>query len=258
MQRQPRNKQGMLNEERGRPPLPGRGLSSALEAPGLGSWGQGWSRAGIPREGSFGTLVLRVGTTEGPTARPGCPFPGLAPVPGVLPPPRQRPSDMFSGWFRVGSQQQGAWREAAREARAGAGQSPPDPAGLEEPGDAVTPAGPGRGRHWAGRSLRRPGVGRGSPSARRGPGGPFPNPPAGGPLAGRVAGWGTDAGAPRSPWQVSAKASLACLEGCGCILGAKVTEYPKSAAREFSWGPRLVAGSAFSTRVCVGEYKAQA
>lgn len=93
-----------------------------------------------------------------------------------------------------------------------------------------------------GRSLRRPSVGRGSPSLRRGPGGPFPNPPAGGPLAGGVAGWGADAGAPRSPWQVSAKASLACLEGCGCILGAKVMEYPKSAVTEFSWGPRLVAG----------------
>ena len=48
MQRQPRNKQGMLNEERGSPQIPAQGLSSALEAPGLGSWGQGWSRAGIP------------------------------------------------------------------------------------------------------------------------------------------------------------------------------------------------------------------
>ena len=48
IQRQPRNKQGMLNEERGSPQIPARGLSSALEAPGLGSWGQGWSRAGIP------------------------------------------------------------------------------------------------------------------------------------------------------------------------------------------------------------------
>ena len=36
-----------------------------------------------------------------------------------------------------------------------------------------------------------------------------------------------DAGAPRSPWQVNAKASLACLEECGCIRGAKVMEYPK-------------------------------
>lgn len=182
-----------------------------------------------------------MGTTEGPTARPGCPFPGLASV-GVLPASQTAPlrhvQRLVPGGFPVAGGLAGSGQRSEGGSRA---ESPGPPQALRSPGTVLSrPAweGPALG----GRSLRRPSVGRGSPSLRRGPGGPFPNPPAGGPLAGGVAGWGADAGAPRSPWQVSAKASLACLEGCGCILGAKVMEYPKSAVTEFSWGPRLVAG----------------
>lgn len=168
MRRQPRNKQGMLHEERGRPQLPGRGLSSALEAPGLGSWGQGWSRAGIPRGGSFGTLALRVGTTERPTDHPGCPFPGLAPVPGVLPASQTAPLRHVQRLVPGGFPAAGGLAGSGQRSQGGSRAESPDPAGLEEPGDAVTLAGPGRGRHWAGRSLRRPCAGRGSPSVRRG------------------------------------------------------------------------------------------
>uniref|UniRef100_A0A4W2G9J7 NADH-cytochrome b5 reductase 2 n=2 Tax=Bos indicus x Bos taurus TaxID=30522 RepID=A0A4W2G9J7_BOBOX len=141
-----------------------------------------------------------VGTTEGPTARPGCPFPGLASV-GVLPASQTAPlrhvQRLVPGGFPVAGGLAGSGQRSQGGSRA---ESPGPPQALRSPGTVLSrPAweGPALG----GRSLRRPSVGRGSPSLRRGPGGPFPNPPAGGPLAGGVAGWGADAGAPRSPWQ---------------------------------------------------------
>ena len=67
-----------------------------------------------------------------------------------------------------------------------------------------------------------------------------------GSLAGGVAGWGADAGAPRRPWQVSAKASLACLEGCGCIPGAKVIQHPKSAGALAWWQGECLSHSGLS------------
>lgn len=156
-----------------------------------------------------------MGATEGPTARPGCPFPGLAPVPGVLPASQTAPLRHVRLLVPGGFPARGAWREAAREARAGAGQSPPDPAGLHRPGDGVTPPA------WEGLALggaepEKAQRGAGISGREKTAGWTFPKPSrAGGRLAGGVVGWGADAGAPRSPWQVSAKASLACLEGCG-------------------------------------------